>query len=84
MPIDNLERFGSLLLDPTVVVGVVPLLADNDPSAVVGFRVLTSGGAIDVKDEESSNAIYAFFFSENPLSHVQLSGPARVNSSNPA
>ena len=84
MPIDNLRPFGSLLLAPTAVVGIVSLFADNDSSAVVGFRVLTSGGAIDVKDEESSNAIYAFFFSENPLSHFQLSGPTGVNRGNPS
>lgn len=49
---DRLKRFGSLLLDTEAVLAVGPIFYGDDQN-VRGFRVVLSGGTIDVIDPET-------------------------------
>jgi hypothetical protein len=66
----RLQRFGALLLDPRSVIAVVPILGNNDASTVYGFRILTTGGELEVTDRKAGEAVRSYFYEPNHISPV--------------
>jgi len=58
----NLTRLGQLLIDLKTVSAVAPILFDDNAARVCGYRIATTGGVLEIKDAESSEAIRQQFY----------------------
>jgi hypothetical protein len=58
----RLKAFGHLLLDPSAVLAIAPILNDTNKTAINGFRIVTAGGALEITDLQSGDALRQHFY----------------------
>lgn len=57
----SLIQLGDLLLDPSTVCAILPITTDQGKS-IDSFRIVTTGGSLDITDLESGEAIRRYFW----------------------
>jgi hypothetical protein len=60
--IGTLTRLGHLLVDLNTICAVAPILFNGDDETVLGYRIVTTGGILEIMDGESGEAVSEYFY----------------------